>query len=457
MHFFVICNWIGTLVTACLLLYIGLYRKHLLVKPSVWFVIFFHLQVQWASTVFSGENYSELGNPIHFLMLTQFPPVTILIATLFFLNRTALTVWKKVKADAPYTAKISAAEFACLCALWAMIMFLYFLNVPLDRTGLLVSFTSSDTREAIWAREDSLKLVNLWIRYLYIYNSGFLAILLGSICSFRAVANLRRSFLLTLLYAGLFVLFSLSAMLSGARGEGAVLLLGVIMCFWFRAGCPLRLRYVLLTFLLILTVPTIIDLARQRVDFKLEGIIESRDTILARIFVVPMDVGLLWVQYVEDFGYWGIAGVSKLALLCGIEPINVQNFMSRVAFPMSEFNQTALMNTGFVFSYYCYFGLAAVPFLPPAILALDYVLLLVQRLRRRYTVIAIAMLALSVHCLPEADYTTLFVSFGFATSIMTFLLLGSFDRMPRERRAARSRFLRGSVLSPSGQSQSLSH
>jgi hypothetical protein len=50
-------------------------KKYLIVKPSFWFLLFFHVQIQWSSTIYSMEIFQKLEQPYLFFLLTQILPL----------------------------------------------------------------------------------------------------------------------------------------------------------------------------------------------------------------------------------------------------------------------------------------------------------------------------------------------------------------------------------------------
>ncbi len=431
---FIVANWVCTLGVAAVLFNIFSKYKHLLLKPSIWYILFFNLQLQWGSAFTAAVTFDELERPWHFFILTQLFPFVLLVVSVVFLPKQALDVWRRFEYSPNYSVRTEGGALLVLGVAWFVTLAIYLHAVPLTQTGLYASFAGASMDDALWAREYSVKLLASALpRYCYAANAWLLSILLFVIMASIAGGAWRthKIYLIPLPFV-LGVVFLFTAMLSGARAEGGVVLLGAALYYWLKAGSPFRIRYLIVGFLVVVSIPVIVDFARQRTDISWDSISESRETILYRIFVLPTDVGRLWLKTVEGRGLWGVVGIEKVASVLGLEPVNVANEVAQAAAPSSPFRFTSFASTGFPFSYYSFFGLAIVPCFVPAVLLLDFSLYVYRFVSEDMRLVLFVYLVLSVRTLIESDYTTTLFTFGFIPAIALCVCLRLFVVKRRE-------------------------
>ena len=455
MSTFVISNLLVTVATTIVLLFAILFQRHLIVKPTVWFLAYFHIQIQWASTFNSAAIEADMLYPWHFFLLTQIFPLVSLLLTILTFRQSSLFIWKRLGQPAANTPLLNTSEMSFLFGIWAMFIVVYFMVVPPASTGLWILLTSKDYITAMFAREDSLKLIdNQFVKYFYAYNAGFLALFAGIFAAIYALSMLKaRRFTRAALAMVLYVCLLLSTALSGARAPAAIVLMGTIGAFWIRTGAPFKPVRILVAAFLVLSIPTIFTVFRSGDQLTFEAFIDRfNDLVLARAFYVPMYTGEVHSKFVQENGYLGIGGIPKLAMLVGETPIPVANLMHNVVFPGAA--QSGLMNTSFVFSYYTYFGLSIIPVLLILTLILDFMLLFFKRVPDAY--LLPDLVAVNVGCLSlcGSDYTTLFFSHGFIPGPITiFGMMLLFGRSKSQARPFKNFFLKNDE----GGSQSLSN
>ena len=78
-------------------------------------------------------------------------------------------------------------------------------------------------------------------------------------------------------------------------------------------------------------------------------------SVLDRAFIAPFDTGVLANRYAEDVGGLGISNIRPLALLAGVEPVNLPNIVNRTYFP--HLRESGMVNTSFVFDLQASFGI----------------------------------------------------------------------------------------------------
>jgi hypothetical protein len=420
MSTFTLSNVAVTIATLMLLLVSVLRQRHLVLKPSLWVVAFFHIQIQWAASFNSSIIEQEMTFPWHFFCLTQLVPFVTLCLSLLTFKRSALAVWSRFSLPSVKTPVLSAAEGIFLVGLWATVVVLYFTEVRFTQSGLWVLLTSKDYLLSVMAREDSLKLIgNPLVKYAYAYNANFLALFLGFFVLTAAMRYIKKGSILV--FGGLLIFYSAliaSTALSGARSPAAVVLMGTLIAFWLRAGAPMQPMRLAIGALLVLCIPTVFTMLRSP-DLSWDAFVrEFQGTIVQRAFFVPMYTGEVFVRYAQENGYWGVSGMPKLAELLGEEPINVPNYLANMMFT-NEYVKSGLLSTSFVFSWYSNFGLGIVPLLVILLLGIDVVVLAYSRFADSYLVPGLAAINTGCLCLTSTEFTTLFLTYGYLTGLVT--------------------------------------
>jgi hypothetical protein len=217
------------------------------------------------------------------------------------------------------------------------------------------------------------------------------------------------------------------AAVSGARGPAAVTILGVIVFFALRVKMKVSIRAGLCALVAVLFIP--LALQYMRADDK--TLIGTIDAITNRLFSVRIMAGIYTIEYAEHYGYFGIGGIPRLAMLLGAEPINVANVVARYILPASPI-ESALANCSFVFSYYAYFGAIALPVCVVLVLALDIFVLMIRKLvPAELTCLAITGLIVPMADLTNIDYTIVLFSKGIIPWLALCILIGQISRSKR--------------------------
>lgn len=217
----------------------------------------------------------------------------------------------------------------------------------------------------------------------------------------------------------------IASSISGARAYSALMLLAVGFALLLRRGFSFSPLYVTAGLLLVLFFPTVLTLLREGKPVNARNFTRYfKGSTFERVMIIPMETGLQHVQYAQQYGFFGVQAIPKLAAIMGIEPLNVPNFIAKVYEGNPRTTTTA--NTAYVYAYYSYFGLAA--FIPCLIglWLLDLSLLVFRRLSDTMLVPCVACVAIAANTFSQTEFTISLFSQGFL-----FLLLVSWavDRL----------------------------
>lgn len=431
MKWFCIFSYLVTVSTFIIFIYIYKKEKYLLVKPSIWFLGFFHVFIQWAAAIYHEDVWLRLDMPYRFFILTQVVPLTTLILTRFTFRTNCWNVWKRFNRISLgiRTLEISVGKYSVFALLMCFgIIGIYLTFVPLSTTGLYVGLTSDNPLLMSIAREKSMKLLPIgWLKYLFAFLEKFLApitasLLTLSIFQFRKIGMNFRGFLAFVLI----VILVLGVMLPGPRLNGVLVLLCCLLTLFFlNIGRVNILKYAGLAVLIL--IPAVLLQMQKYTDVE-QGLIlvAFEEVLLRRALYVPMEAGIYWLDYVENFGFWGPAGIPKLGMILGLEPINVPNFLMNYYFDFSE--KTGYFVASFIFSYYCFFGPWIIPFLVVGILILDFWVIGYRFIKTEFLISGVVAINLIVFVLTSTDYITLFITYGFLPGLVLLMILSQIMR-----------------------------
>jgi hypothetical protein len=414
-------NWGLCLATAALLAVCFFRYRYLFIKPSFIVILFFHLQIQWAGTIKSGEIFFYLPEPVSFALLLHGFPLIGLGVSFFIAHRDArLILQRVVEAE---SLRVNGNILLILLAVIGTVTLLYFYTVPFSQTGLYTLFHNPQLSK--YAREESLKLIaNPVVRYGFIFLREAFVPILFTLSAFLGVfAVEKRRFLRAAGWGLLGMILLILVSVSGARSPALFVILTALFALYLRKGMKVRLVYILLLVVLLISIPTAISIVREGRSFAPDIFWTYLSKAIAnRIFFVPLNVSLYHVHFAQTGGFFGLAAVPKLAYLFNIEPINVANFI------FSKYThyglESGLANACYVFTYYSYFGLSSIVFSLMGLWMLDLAIPVFKRIKNNFILIA-AVAATFNSCLSfvRSDYTTALITGGFMiVLIVTFVL-----------------------------------
>jgi hypothetical protein len=414
---YVAMNLVLTLATAFWLATLFRTRRYLFVKPSMMLLGWTHLFFQWPAAIYA--RYYELALPDAYslvLLLHGFVLLGLLVSSRSFDLDARIVFQRVTEEDSPGSVSISLL----LLSYCAIVVSTYLSVVPFTSTGLYVM--ASNPVLAAVARENSLKLItSAPVKYLYTTMvtgvAPFLVVLLAM--SGRRFSRRGNAFGVFFVVTAILAVL-LASSLAGARATVLNLLLAIAIAFFFLRGLPFRPARFLLTAAVLLIPPVIITIVREgkSVEFDLFVTYLSND-IFRRAFVMPLHVGIFYVHYAETVRTFGISAVPRLAGMFGIPAVDATNLIGNV-YAYSGID-TVSAGAGFLFTYYSYFGMWALPISLAGLWLLDLAVPLYRLLDPRLLVPTLSAASFSTINFISADYTTVWLTHGFGT----ILLLGA--------------------------------
>ncbi|MES2268134.1 MAG: hypothetical protein V4520_15345 [Bacteroidota bacterium] len=366
------------------------------------------------------EIFQRLEQPYLFFALTQVLP-------LLFCNivqRTYIGTAKNIYSRLFQTNKIIPKKdykflLNLIFVLSVVIVGIFLINTPLNKTGLFQIFNGSDALDSTIAREESLKNAPAIVRYTYVFFNKVLAIIAVVIITRGLYRNYKikqwRNFALKIL---LILFIAILSSLSGARSHGIYVLLSSIITILFILNFEVPILTIVISVLALLFVPVSLQINKFHGNFSLENILFTYNEILLRRSIkIPMETGLTWLDYVQRHGIWGINGVSFLKPFTGDSYVNVANYMMNQSSDRLSVD-SGLMNTSFIFSYYSYMGYYAFILYPFLFILLDISLKVTKKLNIRLLLPATVLLCLCCINLVNTEYHTIFLSYGYLTGLV---------------------------------------
>jgi hypothetical protein len=411
------------LITAGLLLRIYWRHPFLFVKPSIQLLTYSHIFYQWPLAISSGNYAIFLPDPYVLSFLVHGYEFIGLLIVSQTVHAEARSVWARVTAN-PLAADANdpASEVSLLLfgTLLVTGIVIYLCYVPPTETGLYAVLFTPELASV--ARENSLKLLSSPIpKFVYSFSTAAVAPLLAAMLVIRAFGYFDswqwgKASVSVAALCGIVVVVSLT----GARsGPVNILVLSFLVFLWRK-----RLRLPLWGWLAALTTvlaPAIMmTLLREG-----RGIADALDlvsNILGRVFTVPFEVGVWYVDFVQLNGFFGPAAVPKLAWLLGIEAINAPNIIGlEYAFqPLSSISATA----GYLFTYYSYFGPLGLILAIFGLCLLDVAVVIMARIPSHLALPCLAAITLTGFMFVQSDYTVVWVTHGFGLLLALSFLAG---------------------------------
>lgn len=414
---FVFANWSFCLATSLLLTMVILWQRFLLIKPSIIMIIFFHLMIQWAAAINSPEIEDYLPNPWVFALLSQGFPFIGLLGSIWIGRRSAYITWKRLCQPQPVLSWARRKALFILGSYVIIFVFIYLQHVPFSRTGLYTIF--ADPLQSALAREYSLKLQDsAVVRYGYGFLISVFAPLLAVLLADELMCHIKqlhvlKSGILIVTLGGLLVAVSLS----GARSFAAMIIFTILFAGLLRRGLPINMFYAGGMVLAVLAFPTLLSILREGRDVSWSLFWEYlQGGIFYRVFYLPMQTGLWFTHYAQTVGFLGVQGVPRLAGLLNVPPVNAANLIGLV-YTNSRIASVSA-NTGYVFAYYCYFGLPSFIFSLTGLWLLDLVLWLYRRIDDNLLLASVAAISIASIKFTYAEYTTVLLTHGFGVLLI---------------------------------------
>jgi hypothetical protein len=402
-------------------------RPHMVVRPSVWFCLGLAVRINGAAAFDAVPRLASHHHPELVRLLPIVFPFAVMawLALTPGLTRRARRLYDDCRADLPLSQRFGIVELSLMQRLGlvsAVVLACYFVFVPLGSTGIVAVLT--DPLRAAEAREESLKLIPFApLRYGYLWHMKFLAPVLAGLAVFLPLgrgpaARLAKIALIALLVA--------SVTLSGARSPAGMMMMTLAVVYLLRRGVRRGLPMLAGAAVATVVIAAVLSVLREGKGAYLSPALIGEyltDGMFRRVFVTPWQTGVITNLYAQDYGLLGVANIRPLALLAGVEYVQLPNLVG-LTYLVSRI-QTVSANTSFLFDFQASFGLlggwcAALG----ATAALDYLLLAFARLRGAVLVALLAAFMTAQHTLVSSSYFTCLGSHGILLIAAMAALIG---------------------------------
>lgn len=358
MNEFVIYSWIACLLISFFLIWIFFSARYLFVKPSIFFILFFHVQLQWISTLNAEYVYNFLQEPWHYFYLVNIFPLMVLMISFLTGRQLAKRIVKEsnIAFYNFYNKKHGQKLLLWSLLIIITLVFSWYLSVvPFTATGFYAMIHSLPNQDII--REETFKLLNNpSLIYSYSIMSDALVPIASILISFEIEKKLYSyNFFKVIFYLFLLCFNLLVISIYGSKAPALTMLFGIVWAFYISRGMPFALIRMFLITLVLLIVPSVMSILINNNTLSLSTFISYYADILDRTFCRIMLPGLWYVDYAQKIGNFGIAGIPKLANLIGVTAVDSANIIGKSYLPTALESVSA--NASFIFVYYSYFGL----------------------------------------------------------------------------------------------------
>lgn len=466
-------NILVAILVSCVFLYFFKTRRFEFVKPTTQVIAVSHLFFQWPFALYAGYYVTWLPRPLEMMLLVHGFIIGGLALSTFGFGAVAQDVWGRFGRK-EFTASGSAlgVGFGASIIVSIVLAWIYLSYVPITSTPLYVFFT--EPHLATQAREAGLKLLADPVpRYAYSFLSSALLLLNVAFAAKILQVGIRTRQATLVVAAILVICFALVlAFLTATKGNLAKIAPVLMAVYIWESRLTLSLKNTFLAMgavvgavlpILLINIffwfnPPQTDsiagpIAQQEgvsgigetpshgleavqpdSEFMPPGgegeIVETPVSVivmgqleaaLKRAFVTPLQVGGWYVHYGQESGFFGFAGIPKLALLIDVEPAAASSVVAQRYAPEYYGRAVASSTTspsGFLFSYYSYFGLWSLPLSVSLVFLLNVILLVGRWLSPPLATVMISVFSVQALMLIQADFTTALVTHGILVSIL---------------------------------------
>lgn len=416
-------NVLACLVASAVFLKLLLSRREFLIKPSVQILFYTHVFIQWPFVVRQAWVANVLPYPADAVLLIHGFVLIGLAVSLLSWRGHALEIFSRVtKAGANFIHGAMPYVIALL-ALSTIATVIHIHAVPLSEAGLVVAVIDPDL--ASEAREESFKLVDsALVRYGFsLLTSTFAPITAVLLFGLITAAFREHRVFQAVLWLGTLTALIVIVSLTGARMFAVLIFFAILTAAVLRRGFSINPFWASIGAAVIITPPVILTLLRQGLLTDLALFPEYYwDLIGHRVFGSPLETGLWYMHFEQIFGPLGISGIPRLAELFGVPIVNVPNQIGLMYTSTPILSVSA--NAGFLFAFYAYFGMIALPICLAALWSLDFAFLLLARLDAQLLLPTLAAMAAAGLSFLQSDFTVTLVSHGYALiPIVAFVLV----------------------------------
>lgn len=413
---FFISNWF--LLALAVLLVVRIYqnKRYLFIKPSVLVATYAVILVQFPLAVYSTYCERTFKEPWVFSLLVHSFVFSGLLFGQYFLNKQAKEVWLRVISIKADVASGGWRVFTSLLLIVIAFLGAYLYYVPPTSSGLYAIFFNPDLSTII--REESLKtLEDSLPRYLYSFLTYGIAPLMAVVVSQSAIFawNEKRIPSLFGWLVSLFALLVISS-LTGERARAVELLLACFIAIFIQKGLPFRPLTILTGICLIFIPAAALSILREGMEMNFTNIGFYFWGIVMRAFRGPFEVATWHVQFVEEHGFWGIAGIPKLAQIFGEIPLNISNIVGLHFLGNSL--ETVSAGTGYLFMQHACFGLLILPISLLQLFLLDFAVVILNSLNSKILLPTLASSVVLCLGFLQSSYTTILLSSGLGVAYL---------------------------------------
>lgn len=419
---FASANWCLTLATAACLAWVYARRRHLFVKPSMQLLGYSHIFFQWPLAFLSHRFQLFLPDPYALLFLVHGYELIGLLIAVQTADSTARAVWNRVTEGTLRGRDNEALDYPVhiLGGLLLTGLVLYLLYVPPSATGLYAMLFTPDMASV--ARENALKLLDSPIpKAAFSLSIYAVAPLLNALLALRiAGAFADRAWSRLALSVCALMGLAVVAALSGARGGPVNMVILFFLMFLWRRKLQFPIWGWLAIIALALSPAVLMTLLREGRALSDAGDLVTN--ILNRAFVVPLESGIWYLDYTQMHGLFGPAAIPKLAWFLGIPPVDASNIIG-LAYEFQPLPSVSA-TSGYLFSYYSYFGPLSLPLSLVGLWCLDLAVPVLARIPAPLTLPCLAATNLVALMFVQSDYTVVLLTHGFGLILLLAYLVG---------------------------------
>jgi hypothetical protein len=429
-------NWAAAGVVTLLLLRTLRLRRHIFFKPSILTVLAYHILIQWPLAFYSPFIEENIPRPWEFsLLVHSFCIGGVVLGGLSFAQATQ-HVWRSVAETNRAPPERDQGDLTVLLTIALCLGFVYLLYVPIRETGLYALLI--DPLSAVLAREASLKLLESSVpKYALSLVSFTIAPFVAALVAFRWSSAGQYTLAEKTARVGAVALVTTLAFLTGEKGVVVYIVLAIVVAAatakgrfswpWLMVGAALTL---------IPAIAVTLIFAMINPSGPLVDILTLQSSVtLRRAFVAVFEVSTWYVHYAQTVGTVGIAGVARLAGLAGTASIDVPNMIGLTYGPDyygGEVLESISATAGFVFANYINFGALAMAINLGLLLASDAIIPIVAAVvARRLQPIMLVFFALSAVKFAQSEYMVVWLTHGFAVSVLAAGLLSLLSKSKR--------------------------
>ena len=440
--FFVVTNFLLTVISTYCLIRLFQVRRYLFIKPSIILLSYTNIFFQWPAAVFSGYYEHWLPNPYTMMLLVHGYVLVGLAGSILTLGTEAEKIWNRTRLEIKSGNTNIYFPGIIIMTLIVVVVFVFYLSyVPMTSTGLYAILF--DPLSSGMAREESLKLLeNGGMKYAFSIMTSSVAPLLISFIIKSFLDNRINTFISYVSAIFVILLTSIAVSLIGSRsGLFNIIVVSCFVILWKR-GFTIHPVFLALLAFFVLSPVVIISLLREGKSLvDLAGLyITYMGLILDRIFFIPFHVGCWFIHYAQENGSFGIGAFQKFASMFRVEPLDVPNIIGLIYGPQ-YYNSPVIgsisATSGYLFSLYGYIGIMSLPISLLGLWVIDITVYIYNKLELFALIPCLASINLSTLMFVQSDYTVVILTHGFAMILFLSLALsylakvGSFDSLWR--------------------------